>query len=294
MVVSAAMLTTPAWAQTSETCEGLLGYPPSGGAVTSARVVDAVHDGPFRCPARLLPGAGDGAGAPVMDHSGPVGTQIACLIQANTSPDGERLLETDDAALIGDAVLAQCDAADGEEDGAVADPGACEVDLRRRHGRRLSRRGGTAALAARPESTRTADGTQLYPAGIILGSEAFRPVLLTGTDSAAPLLDAFTGNVLAHLACSDDPGAGHDPRDFDLATAPARMAAAATYNGEGPGSSAFHAARDEAVSRHMIPGLDLCGIQSGPPRLTHADLDPLTAMEAWLDTGTPPEMLRAR
>lgn len=52
-------------------------------------------------------------------------------------------------------------------------------------------------------------------------------------------------------------------------------------------------ARGEAVSLHMIPGLDHCGIQEGPAGVTQADLDPLGALEAWLDTGTPPESLNA-
>ena len=46
-------------------------------------------------------------------------------------------------------------------------------------------------------------------------------------------------------------------------------------------------ARGEAVSLHMISGLDHCGIQEGPAGVTQADLDPLGALEAWLETGTP-------
>lgn len=465
IVVSAALLTTPAWAQTPDACEALFGHPLTGGAVTSARMVEAVEDGPYgaqpaycevRATARptisievrlpledwngglyqtgcggfcgilgradtsggfsnaMGPGLARGyatatsdsghhglsvvdaswahenpqaerdwgwrsvpetnrvalelsaafygaepepaifqgcstggrmamraaldapemfdgiiAGAPAMDYPGLVGTKMAFLMQANAGPDGGRLLGADDAALIGEAVLAQCDAA---EDGAVADPGACEVDLDA-----LACAAGAqdgcldeaemAALALWREGPRSADGTQLYPGGVPVGSEAFWPLWLTGPEGGAPLLDAFAGNFLAHMAFADDPGAAYDPMNFDLEVDPARMsAAAALYNGDDPDISAFHAAggrmivwhgwadplvtpaktvvwhdavgealgetaRDEAVSLHMIPGLDHCGIQAGPSGITQADLAPLEALEAWLDTGAPPATL---
>jgi feruloyl esterase len=274
------------------------------------------------------------AGAPAMDYPGLVGTKMAYLIQANTGPDGERLLGPDDAALIGDAVLAQCDAADGAQDGAIADPAACTPDLSA-----LTCEGADdgsclteaeiGVLAAWRAGPRGADGAQLYPGGMPAGSEPFWPLWLTGPEGGAPLLDAFAGNFLAHMAFAEDPGAGYDPMSFDLETDPARMAgAAATYNADDPDIGAFadaggrmivwhgwadplvtpdktvawHEAvgeaigaerRDAAVSLHMIPGLDHCGLQSGPAGVTQVDLDPLGALEAWLDGGAPPETLRA-
>ena len=273
------------------------------------------------------------AGAPAMDYPGLVGTKMAFLIQSNAGEGGERLLGPDDAALIGDAVLAQCDAADGAEDGAVADPAACEPDLSA-----LACEGADegcltqdemAALEAWRAGPADSAGTQLYPGGIPPGSEPFWPLWLTGTpEGGAPLIDAFAGSFLAHMAFEDDPGASYDPLGFDMDADPARMAAAAeTYNGDDPDLSAFaeaggrmivwhgwadplvtpdktvdwheavgeaigEGARDEAVSLHMIAGMDHCGLQPGPAGVTQAELDPLAAIEAWLDTGTPPETLR--
>jgi feruloyl esterase len=274
-------------------------------------------------------------GAPAMDYPGLVGTKMAYLVQANDAGDGARHLGPDDAALIGEAVLAQCDAADGAEDGAVADPAVCDPDLSS-----LSCTGGgdegclteaeMAALDAWRTGPRDASGAQLYPGGVPAGSEPFWPLWMTGAEEGAtPLVELFSVNFLAHMAFPDDPGAGYDPRDFDLEADPARMeGAAATYNGDDPDISAFHeaggrmivwhgwadplvtprktvewhaavgeaigeAARAEAVSLHMIPGLDHCGIQAGPAGVTQADLDPLAALEAWLETDTPPETLRA-
>jgi hypothetical protein len=41
----------------------------------------------------------------------------------------------------------------------------------------------------------------------------------------------------------------------------------------------------------MIPGLDHCGITPGEGGVSQADLDPLTALETWMATGTAPESL---
>jgi feruloyl esterase len=275
------------------------------------------------------------AGAPAMDYPGLVGTKMAYLMQANDAGDGARHLGPDDAALIGEAALAQCDAADGAEDGAIGDPAACTLDL---SGLACETGSDAACLTEAERETlagwragpQDASGAQLYPGGVPVGSEAFWPLWMTGaTEGATPLIDLFAANFLAYMAFPDDPGAGYDPLDFDLEADPDRMsAAAATYNGDDPDISAFHAAggrmivwhgwadplvtpdktvswhaevgeaigadaRDEAVSLHMIPGLDHCGIQAGPAGVTQADLDPLAALEAWLETGTPPESLRA-
>ena len=275
------------------------------------------------------------AGAPAMDYPGLVGTKMAYLVQSNDAEDGTRHLGADDAALIGEAVLAQCDAADGIDDGAVGDPASCAPDLTA-----LACEAGSdeaclteaemTALSAWREGPRDAAGEQLYPGGVPAGSEAFWPLWMTGAEEGAtPLIELFSANFLAHMAFPEDPGAGYDPRSFDMDADPGRMAAAATvYNGDNPDISAFHAAggrmivwhgwadplvtpqktvdwydalgrtigedaRGEAVSLHMIPGLDHCGIQEGPAGVTQADLDPLGALEAWLDTGTPPESLNA-
>lgn len=275
------------------------------------------------------------AGAPAMDYPGLVGTKMAFLIQSNTDADGARVIGPDDAALIGEATLAQCDGADGTDDGAVGDPAACDPNLSA-----LSCADGTdeacltdaemTALGAWRAGPEDPGGRQLYPGGVPTGSEPFWPLWLVGTeDGAAPLIDAFAGAFLAHMAFPDDPGQGYDPLDFDLAADPARMAAAAaTYNADDPDLGPLHeaggrmivwqgwadplvtpqktvdwhdavgatigeAARDETVSLHMIAGLDHCGLQSGPAGVTQADLDPLQALEDWLDTGTPPDTLMA-
>ncbi len=275
------------------------------------------------------------AGAPAMDYPGLVGTKMAYLIQSNTGPDGARILDQDAAALIGEEVLAQCDAADGLDDRALANPDACTPDFSALLCEADATEGCLTGaqldvLAAWRDGARAADGTQLYPGGIPAGSEAFWPLWLTGSNGGAPFIDALVGNFLGHMAFTDDPGAGYDPLSFDFEVDPARMTgAAAIYNSDNPDISAFaeaggrmivwhgwadalvtpaktvawHAAvgetigdtiRDETVSLHMISGLDHCGIQAGPSGITQADLNPLDAMETWLDTGAAPETLQAK
>ena len=271
------------------------------------------------------------AGAPAMDYTGLVATAMAHFLQANTGPDGERLLGPDDAALIGEAVTAQCDAADGAEDGLIADPRACEVDLAplacpaegAPDGECLDE-AETAALEAWREGPRDAAGNQLYPGGIPEGSEAFWPLWLTGPEDGAGLLAAFTTSFGAHMAFPEDPGALYDPLAFDFERDPPRLATMAeVYNADDPDLSAFRdaggrmivwhgwadalvtpyetvewheavagaigeEARDETVQLFMIPGMDHCGLQPGPGGISQADLDPLTAIEAWVEGGTPP------
>jgi feruloyl esterase len=273
------------------------------------------------------------AGAPAMDYPGLVGTKMAFLMQANAAPDGGRVLGPDDAALIQEAVLEQCDAADGAEDGAVADPASCSPDLSA-----LACEGAddgclteaeVGVLAAWRAGPRDASGAQLYPGGVPAGSEPFWPLWLTGPEGGAPLLDAFATSFLRNMAFEEEPASDYSPLEFDLDADPERMAAAAAmYNADDPDIGAFAEAggrmivwhgwadplvtpdktvawheavgeaigaeaRDAAVSLHMIPGLDHCGILEGPAGVTQADLDPLGALEAWLDDGTAPETLRA-
>ena len=274
------------------------------------------------------------AGAPAMDYTGLVATAMAYFLQANTGEDGERILGPEDAALIGEAVTAQCDAADGTEDGLIADPRACEVDLTplacgaegAPDGECLDE-AETEALAAWRQGPRDASGAQLYPGGVPEGSEPFWPLWLTGPEGGAPLLDAFTTSFGAHMAFPEDPGALYDPLDFDFERDPPRLAAMAeVYNADDPDLTEFaasggkmivwhgwadplvtpyktvdwheavaetmgEAARDEVVRLFMIPGMDHCGLQPGPGGIGQADLDPLSALEAWVEGGEAPATL---
>jgi len=276
------------------------------------------------------------SGAPAMDYTGLVATAMSWFMQANTDADGNQILKPGKDALVGQAVMAQCDGVDGAEDGLIADPRACDIDLSG-----LACTNGPAddclteaelgVVAKWRQGPRTAAGEQLYPGGIPEGSEPFWPLWLTGFPAGGGKLDqAFTSNFGAYMAFANDPGAGWSPQDFDFETDPARLAAmASVYNSDDPDISAFRAAGGkmivwhgwadaivtpyktvewyekaaeaaggadvlkETVALFMIPGLDHCGIQAGPGGMSQAALDPLTPLEAWLETGTAPQSIMA-
>lgn len=169
-------------------------------------------------------------------------------------------------------------------------------------------------------------GERLYPATIPLGSEPFWGLWLTGFETGGgAVVPAFNRNFLAFMAFQEDPGEAFTPLDFDFDRDPPRLAfMGAIYNADTPDLGAFaerggkmitwhgladaivphgktvdyferlrdtHGADLDAVNRlFLIPGMDHCGIQAGPG-ITHAGFDPLSALEAWLETGEAPETL---
>ncbi len=197
------------------------------------------------------------SGAPAMDYPGLVATKMSWLMQANRDKDGNWILQPGKDALIGDAVMAQCDGADGAEDGVIADPRACDVDL-----------SGLQCVGGATEGCLTADelkvidkwrqgpvnrqGERLYPGGVPEGSEPFWWLWLTGNaDGAGRLVNAFAANFGAYMAFPDDPGAGWSPRDFDFTADPPRLATASEmYNGDDPDISAFRAAGGRMIVWH--------------------------------------------
>ena len=52
------------------------------------------------------------------------------------------------------------------------------------------------------------------------------------------------------------------------------------------------AATQDFFRLFMIPGVDHCGLLSGPG-INQMGIDPLSALEAWVEKGTPPETLLA-
>ena len=267
------------------------------------------------------------SGAPAMDYPGLVATKMSFLVQANTDADGNQILGPAEAAKIGAAVLEQCDAVDGAEDGAIADPRACKVDY--------SDLGLTNqqmdTLAKWREGPRNSAGAQLYPGGVPEGSEPFWWLWLTGNETGGgKLVPAFAVNFGRYMAFDDDPGPNWSPMDFDFDSDPARMALSASqYNGDSPDLSAFREAGGKMIVFHgwadaivtpyktmdwyeqasaaaggedalkenvalfMVPGLDHCGILPGPGGITAAALDPMTPLEAWLNEGVAPTSILA-
>lgn len=268
------------------------------------------------------------SGAPAMDFPGLVATKISWIIQANTAKDGSQILGPEEAAIIEKAVLDQCDAVDGSEDGVIADPRQCEVSY---DGLGLTIQQ-LDTLGKWRDGPRNAAGEQLYPGGVPEGSEPFWWLWLTGdAEGRGKLGPALANDFGKYMAFDEDPGPNWSPMDFDFETDPARMvASAAAYNGDNPDISAFrnaggkmivyHGWADslvtpyktvewyeqaskaaggedalkESVALFMVPGLDHCGVLPGPGGITAAVLDPLTPLEAWLNDGSTPQSIIAK
>ncbi len=197
------------------------------------------------------------SGAPAMDYTGLVATKMAWLMQANTDPEGNQILMPGKETLIGQEVLAQCDALDGEEDGLIADPRTCKADLSA-----LQCVGEASDACLTSEELAVIDrwrqgpvnsaGEQLYPGGIPAGSEPYWWLWLTGNgQGGGKLVNAFATNFGRYMAFDHDPGAGWTPTDFDFDADPGRMGqSAGFYNADSPDISAFREAGGKMIVWH--------------------------------------------
>jgi feruloyl esterase len=179
------------------------------------------------------------------------------------------------------------------------------------------------------QGPRNAAGEQLYPGGIPEGSEAFWWLWLTGKpEGGGKLVPLFASNFGAYMAFADDPGASYSPLDFDFEKDPARLATMGeVYNADAADIGAFRDAGgkllvwhgwadaivtpyktaewygqlaenmggEEAVGQFarlfMIPGMDHCGLLPGPGGVDQWSIDPLGALEKWVEAGEAPESI---
>jgi len=275
------------------------------------------------------------SGAPAMDYTGLVATEMAWIVQANTGPDGTAILGPGKDALIGDEVMRQCDGADGKTDGVIDDPRACKVDLSA-----LQCKADAAAdsclssaelgvVARWRQGARNSKGEVLYPAGIPYGSERFWWLWLTGKPGGGgKLVPLFHQNFTAYMAFPDDPGTAYSAAGFDFDRDPQRLAAMAkVYNSDRPELNEFRDAGGKMIVWHgwadaivppmktvdwydrlaanmggadkvaefvrlfMIPGMDHCGLLKGPNDINQFSIDPLIALEKWVEEGVAPNSI---
>lgn len=198
------------------------------------------------------------SGAPAMDYTGLVAVKMAWLTQANTDKDGKAILKPGKDELIGAEVMRQCDAEDGTEDGMIADPRRCSVDLSVLKCK-AGQEGATCLADAEldvikkwRQGPRNQAGEQLYPGGVPEGSERFWWLWLTGKpDGSGKLIPLFAKDFGAYMAFEKDPGAGYSLLDFDFETDPKRLEAMAeVYNSDRPDLEAFIAAGGKMIVWH--------------------------------------------
>lgn len=199
-------------------------------------------------------------GAPALDYTGLVATFMSHLVQANTAEDGSQIITTDDVPLIHETVLAQCDEADGIEDGVISDPDACQVDWSAlvcsgdSDASCLSTTQIETLVAWTEEGARNSAGELLYPATIPPGSELFWPLWLTGVPVGGGRFNALISEgFLQFMAFREDPGESFTSADFDFDRDPPRLDfMAALLNADTPDLQAFADAGGRMITWHGL------------------------------------------
>lgn len=281
--------------------------------------------------AQRFPNDFDGiiSGSPALDYTGLVATSMAWISQANADASGKAILSRAKVKMIGDAVQKTCANADGLIDDPTAcsfKPAQLQCSTGDAPNCLTAQEVGV--LDKWYTDARSSKGEVLYPGAIPKGSEPFWPLWLTGDEKgSAPLMPLFGRDFVRYMAFPDDPGENYSVMQFDLDKDPVRMRPMSEiYNATNPDLSKFRERGGKLIMYHgladplippgissaywksvteklggpaavsdfyrlfMVPGFDHCGLQAGPG-ITQAGLDPLTALENWVEKGVAPDML---
>ena len=283
--------------------------------------------------AQRYPGDFDGivAGAPALYQNYLAPLSQGHLEMVNRDENGRVILPGSKAPVIAAAVLRECDAPDGRVDGVVGDPENCDFQ--------------PASLLC-PDDVETPDcltsaqvrvaeafyappvddqGRELYPGGLVVGSEGGWPGWSIGTDAAFSGGGTYAEQVLRYLAFPDDPGASYSLYDFDPSRDAAKLnAMARVYNADDVNLRRFerqggkllvwhgwadplitpegtiHYMRDAVAANggreatadwlrlFLLPGVYHC---SGGPG--EDSVDWLTTIENWVEQGQAPDQVTA-
>jgi feruloyl esterase len=172
-------------------------------------------------------------------------------------------------------------------------------------------------------------GEQLYPGGIPFGSEPFwtRWIIGRTEDIDDNTIGYASLNFFRYVAFQEDPGENYGMFDFDFDTDPPRLEFMANIiNSDNPDLEAFQARNGKLLMYHgwadaivtpwksieyykeveqrfggrentqdffrlfMIPGMDHCGL-GVDLGITNRSIDPLSALENWVEEGEAPDSL---
>lgn len=177
--------------------------------------------------AQRFPGDFDGivAGAPAMNFTVQNSLYHGWQARSNTGPDGRAILVADRLRLVHSAVLAACDALDGQKDGLVSTPGRCRFDP----ASIVCRAGEDAkgclspseAMVVRafydgPRDPRT--GVRLTQGGPLFGSELQWAGVYVPVTADQPIFSAMIVRDAAHLIFPGNPSGSERTLEFDQAT----------------------------------------------------------------------------
>ncbi len=272
------------------------------------------------------------SGAPVLQISKAGAIFGAWLIKANTAASGAPVFRPEMQSLVAESVLQACDGLDGIEDGQIDDPRRCRFDPgtlecgAEQPSTECLRAAEVETLRKWYQGPRNSDREQLF-AGVPYGSEPFWPVWLTGNPEAPPMAVALAESYLRFVAFESDPGPTYSPLTFDFDKDPARLAfMGRLLDADDPDLAPFKATGGKLIMFHgwadpvvlpqvtveyyesvissmgglaetadfsrlfMVPGMGHCWELpgQGPDRF-----DPITALEAWVERGIPPDSILA-
>lgn len=205
------------------------------------------------------------AGGSVLNLSQNGGIYGSWVVQSNTTAAGQRIITAENFAarlpLLEAEVLAQCDGSDGEVDGRISQPRACNVDLDRlpECGTKALAEGDPAACFTDAErgvlqrwyqGPRNAAGQQLYP-GIPPGSERFWLVWFLDPPGKIAPGNALGGDYARYLGFTEAVPEGYTAMDFDFEKDPDRLAAnGQLLNAMNPDLTAFRDAGGKLLMWH--------------------------------------------
>jgi feruloyl esterase len=199
-------------------------------------------------------------GAAVLNLSENGGIYGSWVVQANTGPDGLRILDRTNFAhklpVLEQAVIGQCDAADGQVDGIISLPRHCEVDVSLLPECTPQN---DAACFTGPERNvlkkwyrgpRDSSGRQLYP-GMPAGSERYWAAWFLDTPTRVAGGNALGGDYARYLGFEGGAPETYTALEFDFDRDPARLVSTGRQlNALDPDLSAFRDAGGKYLMWH--------------------------------------------
>jgi hypothetical protein len=271
------------------------------------------------------------AGAPAMDATHLAGVLFAFLLQSNTGADGKPIFTNAKLRLVTRAVTAACGDVDGivNDPRACRFKPATLLCVAGRNADTCLTPAEAGTLEKWYAGPMARAGKPLYAGGIPAGSEVFWPAWLTGNGKSDGADMAFARDGLRYLSFPIAPGPQFDPvRDYNIERdLPKLRPLAEIYDSTNPDLSKFNArggklivyqgwadaivtpfrtveyyeavtkaaggaTKAEAFARlFMIPGMDHCGSSNAGPGIDYRGLDPLAALESWVEKDQAPAQL---
>lgn len=282
--------------------------------------------------AQRYPGDFDGiiAGAPVLNEVGAGALHLIWSAKANLDDQRRPILSERDAQLLYRSAVESCDAADGLKDGIIDDPRACRFNpevLRCPAGSDCLNAAQVEAAQKLYGGPKDSRGTQLFPGGLMPGSEVNWINNIVAPPGRPSVYLLFGGDFVKYLAFENDPGPAYDPLSFDFDKDVDRLAYMETlYSGSNPDLWAFknrggkilmfqgwsdqsvtpqgtidyyetarrtmggEASTTDFFRLFMIPGMGHC---LGSASSGVNNFDQLTAIENWVEKNEAPDQIVA-